>query len=204
MAVINDPGIIPEIFTFGIKYRTQISTSNISGITQTVEIPGARWHGSMTFSNMLPAESAVLKAWLLELRGSAGRFYFNDITHNQAFNTLIGSPTIESGSTRSDIRVTFDSGSGAPSVGDYLSIGGANERRELKMIISVDDLTGNQYDLGIEPPIRQEVFIGDSVDYTNPLGVFILTSDDQAKWTTRSKALLSDITIDFMEMFVLA
>jgi hypothetical protein len=200
MAILTFPSIVPETFTFGINYRTQVSTSNISGITQTVEIPGARWHGNMSFSDMTKAESADLKAFLLELRGSAGRFYYSDITHTQTFTPITGSLTIAGGSTRSVIRVTTTSGSFTP--GDYIHID-TTTKRELKMVIASTLISGSTYDLVIEPTIRMETFIGKVVDYTNPLGVFVLTSSDQAKWNVRGKASLSNISLDFMEMFVL-
>lgn len=200
MAILTFPTITPEIQDFGIMYNTQISSSDISGVTQTVELPGARWKGNVSFRDMTPAESADLKAFLLELRGSAGRFYYGDVSHTSPFNTVTGSPTIESTSTARVIRVTLGASSPQFSAGDYIQIG-TDTARELKMVLSSSSVGGDTYDLTIEPMIRRIDYIGLSVVYTNPTGVFLLTSSDQAKWATRSKALLSDISIDFLEVF---
>jgi hypothetical protein len=200
MAILNFPSISPEIHDFGIRYNTQISTSSLSGITQTVELPGARWFGSLRFSDMTPEESAELKAFLLKLRGSSGRFYFGDLTHTSPFNTVTGSPTIESVSTPRTIRTTLGSGSPAFLEGDYIQIGTDNQR-ELKMIVESTNVAGDVYDLTVEPMIRRTDFIGLSIDYTSPVGIFFLTSDDQASWASRGKGILTDINIEFVENF---
>jgi hypothetical protein len=69
------------------------------------------------------------------------------------------------------------------------------------MVISSTLVSGTTYDLGIEPVIRMSSYIGQSVSYTNPKGVFMLNSSSQAMWSTSSKALLSDITLDMIEVF---
>ena len=194
MAILTFPNITPESFDFGIRYNTQISTTSLSGITQTVELPGARWNGRMSFRDLSPADSAELKAFLLELRGAAGRFYMGGISHTSPFNTVTGSFNIETGSGVRTIDVT--PGSGSFSVGDYIQIG-TDADRELKMIIGVSGTTTQS--LIVEPLIRRTDFVGQSVVYTNPTGVFLLDSDDLARWSVRSKAKLSDISISFVE-----
>lgn len=200
MAILTFPSITPEIQDFGIKYNTQISTSSISGVVQTVELPGARWRGSLSFRDMTLLESADLKAFLLELRGSAGLFFFGDLAHTSPFNTVTGSPTIDSASTNRIIRVTLGASSPAFSTGDYVQIG-ADDQRELKMILDSTNVAGDTYDLTIEPMIRRTDYVGLSVVYTNPKGVFMLTTDEQGTWGIRSKARLSDMSMEFIEMY---
>lgn len=194
MAILTFPTITPETFDFGIRYNTQVSTTTLSGITQTVELPGARWAGSMTFRDLSPADSAELKAFLLELRGSAGRFYLGDITHTSPFTTVTGSVTIESTSSPRILDVTPSSGSF--SVGDYIQVG-TDANRELKMIVAQSG--SNPQAITVEPIIRRTDYVGQTITYTNPTGVFFLSSDDMAKWSVRSKAKLSDISISFVE-----
>lgn len=199
MAILTFPNITPESFDFGIKYNTQVSTTSMSGITQTVELPGARWAGSMSFRDLSVSESAALKAFLLELRGSSGRFYFGDITHTSPFNTITGEPlNIESTSDARTIVVSPSNGGsgGVFSVGDYVQVG-TDVNRELKMVIGVSGTTTQS--LTIEPLMRRIDYTSQSLIYTNPTGVFFLSSDDMAKWSVRSKAKLSDISISFIE-----
>ena len=199
MAILTYPtSILPEVQDFGIKYNTQVSTSTINGVTQRVEMPGARWMGSMSFRDLTPQDAATLKTFLLELRGSSGEFFFGDLSHTSPFNTVTGSPTIAAASTARIIRVTLSSGSFSP--GDYIQIG-ADDQRELKMVISSSLVGGSTYDLTIEPMIRRTDYVGLSVVYTNPKGVFFLTESDQARWSTRSKAHIQDMSIEFIELF---
>lgn len=199
MAVLTFPSITPDTLDFGIKYNTQVSTTSLSGITQTVELPGARWGGSMHFRDLNPADSAALKGFLLRLRGSSGRFYYGDLSHPEPFNTITGEPLAIGGS--SSARVLFVSptngGSGGVfSVGDYVQVGN-DETRELKMVVGVTGTTTQQ--LTIEPLMRRTDYTSLNLYYTNPKGVFLLDADDHAKWSVRSKALLSDISFGFVE-----
>jgi hypothetical protein len=191
MAILSFPNITPESFDFGIKYNTQVSTTTLSGITQTVELPGARWTGSMSFRDLTPADSADLKAFLLKLRGSSGRFYLGDLAHTEPFNSVSGTATIQAGSGPRILTITGQTGNF--SVGDYLQIDN-DDNRELKMVVGV---SGNDYT--IEPLMRRTDYIGSTVYYSSPNGVFLLTTDDSAKWAVRSKAKLSDISFGFVE-----
>ena len=99
MATLAFPSIIPETQDFGITYNTQVSSSPIVGITQTVELPGARWGGSISFRDMTDVESAELKKFMLQLRGSAGRFYYGDLTSPAPLLAVTGSPTFDGGNS---------------------------------------------------------------------------------------------------------
>lgn len=205
MAVLAFPNIVPESQEFGIVYNTQVSSSPISGVTQTVELPGARWKGRLTFTDLTPSEGADLKAFLLQLRGSAGRFYYGDASHTTPFNNVTGSPTVTAvdsggfGDYRTIIDVTLGT-SVSFSPGDYIQIG-TDSTRELKMVIASAEVTAPTYRLTIEPSIRMQNFAGESVIYSNPTGKFLLTSSDQANWSIRGKSYLSDISIEFIEVF---
>ena len=69
------------------------------------------------------------------------------------------------------------------------------------MVLLSTSVAGDTYDLTIEPMIRRTTYLGQSVVYTNPKGVFLLNTSDQAKWATRSKALLTDMSLQFTEVF---
>ena len=198
MATLVFPSIVPDTLDFGIKYNTQISTTTLSGIIQTVELPGARWFGTMQFRDLNSAQSAELKAFLLKLRGSSGRFYFGDLELTSPQSTVSGTATIQSGSTARDIILSGHTGTF--SVGDRIHVFNTGQtKREYKMIVDVT--SPDTYT--VEPMIRMPSsdFIGGEIVYTNPTGVFLLDSDDYAKWSLRSKALLSDMSFSFLEAF---
>jgi len=201
MAAIAFPSIEAEIQDFGISYNTQVSSSDISGVTQTVELPGARWAGSLSYRDMIVVESATLKKFLLQLRGSSGRFFYGDRTHTDPFNVVTGSPTVTVvAGNRGLIRVTLGGGSPVFSPGDFIQIG-IDDQRELKMVLASAIVSGDTHELTIEPLIRRNIYSGQNVVYTSPTGVFMLSASDQAKWASRTKAQLSDMSISFIEVF---
>jgi len=195
MAILSFPSITPDTLEFGIKYNTQISTTSLTGAVTTIEIPGARWKGSMSFKDLTLEESADLKAFLLELRGMSGRFYFGDLSHTDPFDTITGEPIdIEGTSTPRLIDVTPSSG--AFQKGDYVQISN-DTSRELKLVVGVSG--SSPQTLQIEPLVRRTDYKTEDLYYDNPTGVFMLDTDEQASWAIRRKALLSDINISFIE-----
>jgi hypothetical protein len=145
---------------------------------------------------MNSSQSAALKAFLLKLRGSSGRFFFGDLELNAPQDsTLSGAITIQSGSTARDIIINAPT-TGDFSVGDRIQIGTDNTR-EYKMIVEVN----SPNTLRVESMIRRIDYVGLTVNYTAPTGVFMLDSDNQASWGITSKALLSDINLSFVEAF---
>lgn len=198
MAILTFPSIIPDAQNFGIRYLTQVSSTSLTNVVQTVELPGARWHGSMQFRDLNPTTAAELKAFLLKLRGAAGRFYYGDLElSGPQDSTLSGTITIQSGSTRRDLILGGIS-TGQFTVGDRIQIGDIGDTPEYKMVVDVsspDTIT-------VEPMVRRTTYIGKEVFYDNPKGIFMLDADDHAKWSLRSKAKLSDISFGFLEAFV--
>jgi len=197
MAILTFPSITPDTLEFGIKYNTQISTTSLTGAITTIELPGARWKGSMSFRDLTLAESAELKAFLMELRGMSGRFFFGDLSHTSPFASVTGTLEIESGSSARLLKVSYHSAAHL-AAGDYIQVGD-DDNRELKMIVGETEDSDPLWYLIIEPMMRRIDYEDEDAIYTNPKGVFMLDSDEQANWALRSKALLSDINISFIE-----
>jgi len=63
---------------FGLVSNTQTFISPLSGQSQSIERPGARWRADYTLPPMKRAQAAAWQALLLQLRGGAGRFYGYD------------------------------------------------------------------------------------------------------------------------------
>ncbi len=64
--------------SFGLESNTQAFKSPLTGQMQTLERPGARWQASYTLPPMKRQKAALWQAFLLKLRGGAGRFYAFD------------------------------------------------------------------------------------------------------------------------------
>jgi hypothetical protein len=195
-------GVVPDSADFGITYNTLIHTSPLSGATQTLELPGARWKMRLSFRNLEPSEGRKLASFLTRLRGSAGRFYCHDFGRPSPQNTATPTTSttlINTVSTGADNVYLTGYTTGSLTVGDMISIGN-NGLRELKMIVS--DTGGGSY--AIEPKMRATKSAGTPVIVNKASTVFMLSSDEQAYWSTRSKAFLSDIDIDAVEIFLKA
>lgn len=194
MAILTFPSLVPDNQTFGIQTTTFVNVTSVGSFTQTIEIPGARWKGSMTFSDLTIADSITLKTFLLKLRGPAGRFYFNDLSQTAPQGAVTGTKTIQAGSDQRDIILNNTTNM---TIGDYIQLG-TGTTRELKMIVDKSGAT-----LTVEPMIRAPIadLIGTNVTYSNPLGIFMLTSDDQSSWDIRGKSYLSTVSLDFIEAY---
>ena len=200
------PSLIPTSQTFGIHYNTFINQSTLVGTVNTIELPGARWMGSVTFSDLTSTDTAKLRAFIAELRGSSGRFLYGDlgltVPQDSAFSHT-GSLTIDASPSPTNriIYVSPDSPS-TFTEGDYIQIGDDNDSPELKTIISVSGGPGQQ-GLTVEPLIRRSVasLAGTNVYYNNPKTEFALINEKQLMWNIRSKAHLSDFNLDFVEFF---
>lgn len=194
------PNLTPDSQFFGIRYNTQISTSDISGISQVVELPGARWRGSIGFTDLTPNEAALLQVFLLKLRGSSNLFLYGDLsrTSPQA-GTIGGSPVVVGGSTRRVVKTTVTSGSFTS--GDYIQIG--TTVPELKLITNANNTGGNNWDLTIEPALRGAAssYTSNAIITESPKGQFRLVNEDQLGWAVRGKAYLTDINLEFIEFF---
>jgi len=85
---------------FGLVSNTQTFISPLSGQSQSIERPGARWRADYTLPPMKRAQAAVWQALLLQLRGGAGRFYGYDPDARTPRGTALASST----SSRNEIR----------------------------------------------------------------------------------------------------
>lgn len=74
----NFPAIIPTSVSFGLRSNTQVFKSPFTSSTQTIRMPGAAWFGRATFDDLEQEEWRELAAFLAEMEGMNGRFYFTD------------------------------------------------------------------------------------------------------------------------------
>jgi hypothetical protein len=198
--------IVPDSCDFGISYNTLVHTSPLSRVSQTLQLPGARWSTRLSFKNLSEDESRVLMAFLTKLHGANGRFYAYDFGRPVPRGTM-DTQTVEVSSVinRNRIYIQPVGGGAMPNggvfaVGDYITIGN-DTNREMKMV--VEAFSGNQYN--IEPGLRnygQFDYIGEPITYKPATCVFMLSSDDQAFWSTRSQAKIVDIDISAIEIIL--
>lgn len=200
MAILTWPSnLLPKTVNFKLQSNTRVFRSPISGHVQSVEAPGARWCLRIQFSDLSVADTRELAAFLVELRGSSGRFYCGDLSHNTPRGTAPGTPLVNGADQVGASLITDGwtaSQTGILLKGDYISI-----NYKLKMILTDadSDASGNAT-LNIGPPIYSSESPADDLAIVtdSPSSIFMLKDDSQASWDI-SKPVLGSFSIDAEE-----
>lgn len=133
MAVKNFPDISPDANpSLTLESNTSSFESTLNKNVQHMELPGARWRGSVAFSNRTRQEANKIKAFMTSLGGQVGRFYLTPFDAYQSGTmsgagvvdgaVLFGSSTISTKGWEGDQDELFKAG-------DYIEVNG-----ELKMV----------------------------------------------------------------------
>lgn len=133
MAVKNFPDISPDANpSFTLENNTSSFESALNKNVQHMELPGARWRGSVAFSNRTRQEANKIKAFMTSLGGQVGRFYLTPFDAYQS-GTMSGTGVVD-GAVASGVSSLPTKGWEADQdslfeAGDYIEVNG-----ELKMV----------------------------------------------------------------------
>lgn len=178
----------PTSWDWSLVSNTQTFSSPLSGNVQTLELPGARWRVTFQMESMTPADSALLRAWFVKLRGQSGRFYLHNMAQPSPRGTAGGTPVV-SGAGQSGISLTatgWPADTTALKAGDFFEVNG-----ELKMMVADALVNGSgAATLTFEPPLRNSPANGAAITTTKPTGIFKL-DEDTVRWITVAGALSS-------------
>jgi hypothetical protein len=179
-----------------LNSNTKTFRSPLSGVTQTLELPGAYWSAVLNIDNQSPDQSQVISAFLTSLRGRAISFNLFDHSHPEPRGVATGTPIVYgAGQVGSQLITggwTADT-TGILKAGDYIQVG-----LKLKMVVidAYSDSLGRST-LTIEPPWADSPADGATVVTSYPKAVMRLSSD---KSGLKTKApLLSSVSIDCVE-----
>lgn len=166
--------------TFSLVANTQTFQSPLNKTTQTSELPGARWMAALDFNSLTERDARLLKAFLAQLRGAAGRFYLGDLSYRGPRGTAAGAGLVK-GASQSGGSIVTDgwtaNQSGLFLPGDYVGVGG-----ELKIVTvtASSDSSGNST-ITFEPPQRVAPTDNSTIVVTRPPCVMRLKDDTQDK-----------------------
>lgn len=207
-----DVDVIPDTSDWRVSFMSQSFSSPFNNTTQTSELPGARWSATMSYSNLQKTELRKLSTFFIKLRGMAGRFRLHDMSlefpqSQTALGTIgtttVSTATIAATATKIGLAGAFDVTD--LTEGDYLECtptpsGAAyvNSGPELKMITSID-VPNNA--VTVEPPFRVVPSSADVVSFDKSSCIMMLTTDDQAGWSTSGSIYLSTFSIQCIEVF---
>ena len=184
--------------SWSLASNTQVFESPLDGTRQTLELPGARWAFAFTWANLDEADAAALQAFLVRLRGRAGRF----TAHNWARPKPRGTCTLSGVTLAVDAALGDTTASlagcgagGTLLAGDFIGING-----ELKMVVAAATADGaGALSATFEPPLRAGVAAGAAVTLDKPTAVFML-DEDRAAWDTGA-GVLSAVPLAATEAF---
>lgn len=197
MSILSWPTLTraaPRVLDWSLQPNTQSFQSPLSGAVQTVELPGARWKASFLMENLTEADSAAMQAFLVKLRGRAGRFSLYNFARDKPRGTQGGAPLVK-GAGQSGTTLIIDGCTVGATLlaGDYLEVNG-----ELKMVVASATANGSgEMTLTIEPPLRVSPADNAAVTLTQPKAIFMLASDE-TKWNTQP-GKFSSFPVDCIE-----
>ena len=181
MADITLPGGLkkPAAVEFGLRSNSLAFVSPLVGTTQSVSLPGARWAMRLTYPTRLRAQSALLEAVRLQLRGTANRLVCGHLGRPALRGRGGGTPVVNGANqTGASIAISGlpNSLTGWALPGDLLGIGG-----ELKMVCaSVDSNGSGQATVTFEPPLRASPANGSAIVTAAPTARWMLAGNDVA------------------------
>lgn len=184
----------PRDLDFSLVPNTQSFSSPLSGAVQTVEMPGARWKVSFMLENLAEADSALLQAFLVKLRGRAGRFYLHNFARSEPRGTQRGAPLVK-GASQTGATLAIDGCTVGATLlaGDFIGVNG-----ELKMVVADAAADGaGEMSLTIEPPLRSSPADNAALTLVQPTATFMLTTDE-SKWST-APGKFSTFAVDAIE-----
>ncbi len=200
MSILTFPDILPRAAEWSLRSNTQSFRSPLSGTVQTLELPGAIWQATLSFARLPQDRARELAAFLVRLRGEAGRFYLYDHSLPAPRGSASGVPVVAgAGQTGATLATSgWTPGvAGILKAGDYIGLGD-----ELKMVVAdADSDVGGLATLTIEPPLRQSPADASLIITVQPVCIMKLTGDQAAKWSTVSP-LRSSFTIECEEALV--
>ena len=200
MTVLSFPsGIQIRAARFGLQGNSQTFSSPLSGDTQTVAYPGARWVATFTLVPKKRDDMAEITAFLANLQGVAGRFYGYDPNATTPRGIATGTPLVNGASQTGKTLVTdgwTTSQTGILKAGDYFQVNG-----ELKMVTADcnSDGSGNAT-ISFTPALRDSPANNATITVTNPKCIMRLDSDDQSTWDV-SESGFYDISFSATEAF---
>lgn len=200
MSTINWPAtrlFTPRTFEIGLRSTVLISTSPLSGATQTVELPGARWVIAMALTPASShADQAIREALFAQIAGQANRVALWHMVRPTPRGTMAGSPTLSANATAGATSLSITTTAGATVLkGDMVKIGS-------QLVQSTSNATADgagALTLPIAPAVRTTVASGQAVSYISPTSTFILTQQEVR--VPYQPGYGGEIALEFVEVF---
>jgi len=194
----------PSSWSWKLIGNAQNFTSPLTGSTQTMELPGARWWLKFGYTKLRQDDSRVFDAFLASMRGMAGRVLLNPIHTESRRGIATGIPVVDgAGQTGRTLSTSgwTPSTAGIMRTGDYFSVATASGP-ELKILTA--DAASNASEkasLMFEPPLRSTPVNGAAINVSAPVCPMRLVDADQGELALNAPYYLS-WTGEFVEAWL--
>lgn len=190
------PAITPSRSSFKIVPASQAIFNPYSRVETIIEEPGDKWHVSLAWRFLRPAELRELRAFLHSLRGQSGRCYIRDTAHSNA-GAWPGSPRVGAAGQYGNIlsAVGFTGSRLVARAGDRFTLNG-----RLHEITA--DATSNSSGAAVlrfEPEIITPPAPNTPITHAQPFGTFMLRDPSQIPDFSQAKSGARDVSIGFIE-----
>lgn len=194
----------PSSWSWKLIGNTQSFSSPLTGSTQTLELPGARWWLRFGYEKLRQDDARVFDAFLASMRGMAGRVLIAPIQAEARRGVATGTPVVSG--TGQTGRSLVTSG-WTPStalilrVGDYFSVP-TPSGPELKILTAdaASDADGKAT-LAFEPPLRGSPVNGAAVNISAPVCPMRMLDVDQGELSLNAP-YYSSWTGEFVEAWL--
>jgi hypothetical protein len=189
---------------FGLRSNTQTFESPLNRSAQTLELAGARWQTEVVLPPLVANsdDAAAWLAFLVKLRGQAGRFYLGDASRPSPRGVGTGTPLV-AGAGATGTTLPSDgwtpSQTGILKAGDYIAFDGGATRELHLVVADANSDGGGAATLTIEPPIRIAPADNASIYVAPAQGVFRM-AEDLSEWDA-SEALHYGLGFAAVESF---
>ena len=199
MAILTFPGIIANKMEWSLRSNTQTFVSPLSRTSQTLELPGSHWTTTLRFNRLTEDDQRTMMAFLVRLRGEAGRFYLYDHSLPTPRGIATGTPLVDGASQIGNTLNTKDwtvGQTGIMKAGDWFTV-----NNELKMMTEDVNSDGSGLaTLTFEPPLRASPAADAPLTIGQAPAIMRLKDDGQTRWS-QTPGTLASFTITTIESF---
>lgn len=191
----------PSGAEFRLIGNTQAHRSPLDGTTQTIEMPGAQWEVTLTWTSLEETDWRRMAAFLALMQGRSGRCYLSPTMWAPRRSSNAGTPLIDGALQTGTTLNTkgWVTGSECLLAGDWLSYTDTSDRIRLHQVSFNADADGDgKSAVKIMPPIRRAGADEAAVNVTTPTGIWMLRRDEPAPIRLRPPRL-ADVTLELIE-----
>lgn len=190
---------MPSGMTFGLRTNALDFASPLTGVVQSVAMPGARWIATLQWAALRRTDADLLQALMVQMRGRTNRLVMWNVVRPTVRGVGGGSPLVNgSGQTGSTINIDGlpVNTNGIYIAGDFLGIGS-----ELKMVTATVNSNGSgQAAVSFEPPLRAAPADNSAIVTTQPTAKFMLMNNE-VSWQHTNPMSVGAFEMQLAEVF---